>query len=135
MRTYKIAATGGDGIGRGIHIGCFEFIRHRERSPRWRPERQFDTSQRERNRKFADSPLERSGFEIPVPGFRSSIFYTAPGAWSRKAPQSAREPQPGFDGRQHPSLALAACARAVPEQSRSKMLGVVAAVGSLGTPP
>jgi MFS family permease len=31
------------------------------------------------------------------------------------------------------SLALAACARAVPEQSRSKMLGVVAAVGSLGT--
>ena len=31
------------------------------------------------------------------------------------------------------SLALAACARAVPGQSRSKMLGVVAAVGSLGT--
>ena len=31
------------------------------------------------------------------------------------------------------SLALAACARAVPEQSRSKMLGVVAAVGSFGT--
>jgi MFS family permease len=31
------------------------------------------------------------------------------------------------------SLALAACARAVPEQRRSKMLGVVAAVGSLGT--
>jgi predicted MFS family arabinose efflux permease len=31
------------------------------------------------------------------------------------------------------SLALAACARAVPEQSRSKMLGVVAAAGSLGT--
>jgi MFS family permease len=31
------------------------------------------------------------------------------------------------------SLALAACARAVPERSRSKMLGVVAAVGSLGT--
>src|SRR5215471_10099647 len=31
------------------------------------------------------------------------------------------------------SLALAACARALPEQSRSKMLGVVAAVGSLGT--
>jgi MFS family permease len=31
------------------------------------------------------------------------------------------------------SLALAACARAVPEQSRSNMLGVVAAVGSLGT--
>ena len=31
------------------------------------------------------------------------------------------------------SLALAACARAVPEQHRSKMLGVVAAVGSLGT--
>src|SRR5215472_3094707 len=31
------------------------------------------------------------------------------------------------------SLALAACARAVPEQSRSKMLGVIAAVGSLGT--
>src|SRR5215472_1272084 len=31
------------------------------------------------------------------------------------------------------SLALAASARAVPEQSRSKMLGVVAAVGSLGT--
>jgi hypothetical protein len=22
-----------------------------------------------RNRKFADSPLERNGFEIPVPGF------------------------------------------------------------------
>src|SRR5262252_5765680 len=31
------------------------------------------------------------------------------------------------------SLALAACARAVPEKRRSKMLGVVAAVGSLGT--
>ena len=31
------------------------------------------------------------------------------------------------------SLALAACARAVPEQSRSNMLGVVAAIGSLGT--
>jgi MFS family permease len=31
------------------------------------------------------------------------------------------------------SLALAACARAVPERSRSKMLGVVAAIGSLGT--
>src|SRR6201993_282413 len=31
------------------------------------------------------------------------------------------------------SLALAACARAVPEQSRSTMLGVVAAVGSFGT--
>jgi MFS family permease len=31
------------------------------------------------------------------------------------------------------SLALAACARAVPERSRSKMLGLVAAVGSLGT--
>jgi predicted MFS family arabinose efflux permease len=31
------------------------------------------------------------------------------------------------------SLALAACARAVPEQSRSKMLGVIAAVGSFGT--
>ena len=31
------------------------------------------------------------------------------------------------------SLALAACARAVPERSRSKMLGVVAAVGSFGT--
>ena len=31
------------------------------------------------------------------------------------------------------SLALAACARAVPEHSRSKMLGVVAAVGSFGT--
>src|SRR5215467_4424391 len=31
------------------------------------------------------------------------------------------------------SLALTACARAVPEQSRSNMLGVVAAVGSLGT--
>jgi MFS family permease len=31
------------------------------------------------------------------------------------------------------SLVLAACARAVPEQSRSNMLGVVAAVGSLGT--
>src|SRR5438874_942237 len=31
------------------------------------------------------------------------------------------------------SLALAACARAVPEQSRSNMLGVVAAVGLLGT--
>ena len=30
------------------------------------------------------------------------------------------------------SLALAACARAVPERSRSKMLGVVAAIGSLG---
>src|SRR5215472_14694827 len=27
------------------------------------------------NRKFEDSPLERNGFEIPVPGFRSSIFY------------------------------------------------------------
>ena len=31
------------------------------------------------------------------------------------------------------SLALAACARAVPEQSRSKTLGVVAAIGSLGS--
>ena len=31
------------------------------------------------------------------------------------------------------SLALAACARAVPERSRSKMLGVVAAIGSLGS--
>jgi predicted MFS family arabinose efflux permease len=31
------------------------------------------------------------------------------------------------------SLALAACARAVPEQRRSNMLGIVAAVGSLGT--
>jgi MFS family permease len=31
------------------------------------------------------------------------------------------------------SLALAACARAVPERNRSNMLGVVAAVGSLGT--
>jgi len=31
------------------------------------------------------------------------------------------------------SLALAACARVVPEQSRSNMLGMVAAVGSLGT--
>src|SRR5947208_13788347 len=31
------------------------------------------------------------------------------------------------------SLALAACARAVPERSRSNTLGVVAAVGSLGT--
>src|SRR4029079_5520548 len=31
------------------------------------------------------------------------------------------------------SLALAACARAVPEQSRSKMLGVVAAAASRGT--
>src|SRR5207302_9309873 len=31
------------------------------------------------------------------------------------------------------SLALAACARAVPEQSRSNMLGAVAAIGSLGT--
>src|SRR5919205_1613931 len=31
------------------------------------------------------------------------------------------------------SLALAACARAVPERSRSKMLGMVAAVGSFGT--
>ena len=31
------------------------------------------------------------------------------------------------------SLALAACARAVPKQSRSNMLGVVAAIGSLGT--
>src|SRR3954452_17363567 len=31
------------------------------------------------------------------------------------------------------SLALAACARAVPERSRSKMLGVVAAFGSVGT--
>src|SRR5204863_2035184 len=31
------------------------------------------------------------------------------------------------------SLALAACARAVPEQRRSNMLGVVAAIGSLGT--
>ena len=31
------------------------------------------------------------------------------------------------------SLALAACARAVPEQSRSKALGVVAAIGSLGS--
>ena len=31
------------------------------------------------------------------------------------------------------SLALTACARAVPEQQRSKMLGVVSAAGSLGT--
>src|SRR5438552_5809770 len=31
------------------------------------------------------------------------------------------------------SLAVPACARAVPERSRSKMLGVVAAIGSLGT--
>jgi predicted MFS family arabinose efflux permease len=31
------------------------------------------------------------------------------------------------------SLALAACARAVPEQGRSKALGVVAAIGSLGS--
>jgi MFS family permease len=31
------------------------------------------------------------------------------------------------------SLAMTACARAVPEQRRSKMLGVVAAAGSLGT--
>src|SRR5215467_58200 len=31
------------------------------------------------------------------------------------------------------SLTLAACARAVPEQSRSKTLGVVAAIGSLGS--
>jgi len=32
------------------------------------------------------------------------------------------------------SLAMTACARAVPEERRSKMLGVVAAAGSLGTP-
>jgi len=31
-----------------------------------------------RNREFADFPLEGNGFEFPVPGFRSSIFYTAP---------------------------------------------------------
>src|SRR5215471_19510969 len=28
-----------------------------------------------RNRKFADSPLELDGFELSVPGFRSSRFY------------------------------------------------------------
>jgi len=44
---------------------------------------------RERNRKFADSPLEGNGFELPVLGFRSSIFYTAPETWSRKGPRSA----------------------------------------------
>src|SRR5215472_6944940 len=44
---------------------------------------------RERNRKFADSPVEGNGFELPVLGFRSSIFYTAPETWSRKGPRSA----------------------------------------------
>src|SRR5215472_4758404 len=45
-----------------------------------------------RNRKFADSPVERNGFEIPVPGFRSNIFYTAPelGAATRGPASLAR---------------------------------------------
>src|SRR5262245_55554688 len=39
-----------------------------------------------RRRWFADSPLERSGFELRVFGFRSSIFYTAPELGAAKGP-------------------------------------------------
>ena len=44
-----------------------------------------------RNRKFEDSPLEGNGFELPVPGFKSSIFLHRSGAWSRNgAPSHSR---------------------------------------------
>src|ERR1700730_2140357 len=33
-----------------------------------------------------DSPLEGDGFELPVPGFRSSIFYTSPELGAAKGP-------------------------------------------------
>src|SRR5215468_6087104 len=47
------------GIRRGIEMGRskYTFLYHSAR-----------------NRKFADSPLEGGGFELPVPGIRSSIF-------------------------------------------------------------
>src|SRR5215472_8038469 len=49
-----------------------------------------------RNRKFADSPLERNRFEIPVPGFRSSIFYTAPELGAAKGPAGLPCAEPGW---------------------------------------
>src|SRR5215472_1794454 len=35
----------------------------------------FDARQRERDRKFADSPLEGGGFELPVPGLNRAFLY------------------------------------------------------------
>ena len=49
---------------------------------------------------FADSPLERHGFELPVPGFSRAFF--APIRSVEQ--QGAREPQPGFDDRQTAGL-------------------------------
>src|SRR5215469_16575040 len=46
-----------------------------------------------RNRKFGDSPLEGNGFELPVPGFRSSIFHTAPEFWSCRRPRYRPAPR------------------------------------------
>jgi hypothetical protein len=44
----------------------------------------------------ADSPLEGDGFELPVPGFRSSIFYTSPELGAAKGPGATA----GFEDRQ-----------------------------------
>src|SRR5215472_16733278 len=60
------------GIHRGIEMGRskYTFLYHSAR-----------------NRKFADSSPEGGGFELPVPGFRSSILHRS-GAWNRKGPGS-----------------------------------------------
>src|SRR5262249_26178347 len=53
-------------------------VHHQQDRSRWRRQRN-DRRRRwrmtlARNRKFADSPVEGGGFELPVPGIRSSIF-------------------------------------------------------------
>src|SRR5215469_106681 len=71
-------------------------LRRTERGPVRRPSlakqcnpqsRRLSGSLSARNRKFADSPPEGGGFELPVPGFRSSILRRS-GAWNRKGPGS-----------------------------------------------
>src|ERR1700730_17720084 len=79
-----------------------EIIQHAIWSHRWHFAQQWQAQSvkaRLASRKFRfarDSPLEGDGFELPVPGFRSSIFYTAPELGAAKGPGATA----GFEDRQ-----------------------------------